>query len=67
MTKEEANRALSEKLAAAYALINECETLADEHGLCFHLDVAYGMGGYYDGEATDSEYESKWRPSSLSC
>ena len=59
LTKEQANALLSDKLSQAQALINECEKLADEHGLDFSMDLAYGMGGTYE--------EGAWHPSSQSC
>lgn len=59
MTKEQANNLLSDKLEQARALISECEALADKYQLEFSMDIAYGMGGYYE--------EGEWNPSSQSC
>lgn len=66
MTKEEANKLISEKINAAYALITEASELADEHKLDFSFDVAYGMGGTYVGDP-DKWQEPGWNPSSQSC
>ncbi len=59
MSKEEANKKLSEMVAEVYAKLAEVQSFADEHNLGFSLDVEYGMGGYYE--------EGEWHPSSQSC
>jgi hypothetical protein len=72
LTKEEANAKISEHLAAAYASINEAETLAVEHGLSFSFEVAYGMGGSFSGSEYGQPGEfgdefDGWYASSQSC
>jgi non-ribosomal peptide synthetase component E (peptide arylation enzyme) len=69
MTEAEAKKAIEDKIQAAYALINEAEEIADKYKLSFGFSVAYGMGGYYDGDPENrSEYsEDGWYASSQSC
>jgi hypothetical protein len=76
MSKEEANKVLSEKLAAVKALMSECENLADEHGLSFSSPIGeYGMGGQFygkgpaneDGEWEESDSNYGWVSSSNNC
>ena len=76
MTKEEARKAIAEKLAQVNALYKECVALADEHGVAFSASVAgvYGTGAYYDPDWDDSgctDYDSDmsggWNESSQSC
>ena len=73
MTKEDAARVIAEKTNAAMALVREAEEIAKEHKLDFHFDVAYGMGGWYNGDEDwdDSDcYDNEdrgWNPSSQSC
>ena len=43
------------------AAISKATAFADKYNLNFHMDTAYGMGGYYDGE------DGEWHPSSQSC
>lgn len=65
MTKEEAVAALAKHVKDAYASIEKAEKLADEHGLSFNFELAYGMGGCYSSEeAADG---GEWHPSSQSC
>jgi hypothetical protein len=59
ISKEDAQKLISDKIEQAYALIRECEGLATEHGLYFSFDLEYGMGGSFD--------EGEWHPSSQSC
>lgn len=66
MNQEQANAAIAEKVEAAYKLISEAESLADEYKLDFCFDLAYGMGGTYSGKP-DSWQEPGWNPSSQSC
>lgn len=61
MTKEEATRIIAEKVAAAAALIRECEQIADQHDVCFDFSVAYGMGGSYYPD------DNGWYSSSQDC
>lgn len=81
MTKEEANKKLSEAVAAAYAALRVAQAIADEHGLTFSFSAAYGMGGTYIGAKSeendwqasgggcsfDQEPEGEWRSSSAGC
>ena len=76
-TKEEANKAIAEKVEAAYALINEAEEIADENEVSFKLEISYGMGGtfypkdeynrYYKEDWDDASESGAWRASSQSC
>ena len=64
MTKEEANKLLTEKLDTSKILIKECEKLADEHGLTFDTPIEhYGMGGTYVGEKAPETNDSEWSDS----
>jgi hypothetical protein len=68
MTKEEAVARISVLVGAAHENISEAENLADEFGLDFSFDLAYGMGGTYYGEGHDYEWvEHGWNSSSQSC
>jgi len=72
MTNEEAAKAISEKVSEAYAAINAAESIADEYKLDFNFSVAYGMGGYYNGDPEDrddddDEMNDGWSPSSQGC
>ena len=68
LSKEEANKKLSELVAAAYAAVREAEAFADEHQLGFSFDISYGMGGYYTGATERADpYEDGWSASSNSC
>lgn len=76
-TKEQAKQAIAEKVAAAYALINEAEAIADENEVSFRLEVSYGMGGtfypkdeynmYYKEDWDEASETGAWRASSQSC
>lgn len=59
LTKEEANKLISDKLETAQKLVTECEELATHHELEFSLDIAYGMGGWFSS--------GEWDASSQSC
>jgi hypothetical protein len=72
--KEKRQRAvektIAEKIAEALKLIKECEKLADETGVEFGWDLAYGMGGYYLPEShpdAKETGESGWMSSSRNC
>lgn len=60
-TKKAAAVQLAGLVSQINRLVSEAERLADQHELDFNLDIAYGMGGYYDGT------EGEWNPSSQSC
>lgn len=64
---KEALKKLNEKLDEARSALREAEKIADKYKLGFHWDEGgYGMGGYYDGENSDSE-DGGWHASSQSC
>lgn len=74
--KNQAKQEIDKKLKEAHDLISECENLADQHGLGFSWDLAYGMGGWYQGKPADvpdrdedDYYESDygWQASSQGC
>ncbi len=69
MTKEDAQKEVQRLAAEAMELIRKAEKIADEHKVNFRFDVAYGMGGTYQGDP-DRRYvndEDGWQPSSMSC
>lgn len=68
-SKEEAQKKIQQHLATARAEIAEACKLADEHKTSFSWDLAYGMGGEYEGNPDlRSEYsEDGWQSSSHSC
>lgn len=47
MSKQDAYREISQKLAQAKSIIRECEKIADETGESFSWSLGYGMGGTY--------------------
>lgn len=83
MTKEEASKAIAEKIAEAEKLLNEATIIADEHDIYVRWNgPAYGMGGSYtpksDLDEYDDEYDDNswcysggskggWRSSSQGC
>lgn len=52
---------LTELVKFAEGALLECEKYADEHGLDFTFEPAYGMGGTYHGKGT-SEYDDQGDP-----
>ena len=74
---EEEKRNAIEKIAKlvseAEGLVSEAESVADEFGLEFTVDIGgYGMGGTYYSEKYHEEqgmrwYEPGWNASSQSC
>ncbi len=59
MTKEEANKKISENLEQIKALLNEAYGLANEYGLSFKTPIQkWGMGGNYNGKGR-GEFERK--------
>ncbi|ADG59978.1 hypothetical protein Acj9p078 [Acinetobacter phage Acj9] len=56
-----ANNEIQAALTQARELISNAESLANRHDLTFDFDIAYGMGGEYDGK------KGEWYPSSQSC
>jgi hypothetical protein len=73
LTKQEAAAELAKLVANINSAISDAERVADEHGLDFSLDMAYGMGGTYYGEnheyvsGRESWADAGWNPSSQSC
>lgn len=71
MTKEQAQREAQRLAAEAMKLIRQAEKIADEHKVSFGFDVAYGMGGTYEGDpelrSTDYGSDEGWQPSSQGC
>jgi hypothetical protein len=72
--QKEANKLISDKLEQVYALIKECEKIADENQVSFNFQVEYGMGGYYypkekdeEGNWKESSSEVGWHASSQDC
>lgn len=61
MTDQEKQAELVRLIEAAHAALAEAEAFANEHELTFAFTVAYGMGGYYDGE------DGEWTSSSQNC
>lgn len=61
VSQKEANEVIAKKVAQIEKLISECEGIAKDAKVTFSIDLAYGMGGYYDGE------DGEWHPSSTSC
>lgn len=59
MDKQEASKVIAEKLAQAEELIHECENIADETGVGFSWHLAYGMGGWYNPDASKAKEEFK--------
>jgi hypothetical protein len=59
MTKEEASKAIAEKIKTAQELIGEAETIADEAGVDFNWSgPSWGMGGWYTGKDSEDWTES---------
>ena len=65
------NKEIKEKLAAAYALIQECQDIADREKSSFNWELAYGMGGTYYGDPEEvnsyGDKEAGWQSSSSDC
>lgn len=57
--RREAIRQISELTNQARALIRDAEKIADDSGVEFGWDIAYGMGGWYES--------GEWHASSESC
>jgi len=59
MTREEANKIISNLTAEAYAKLEEATVLADKFGLYVDFDLTYGAGATY--------HDGGWNASSQSC
>ena len=75
---KKASQKISELVAGAYDSLSEAQELADEYGLMFSFEPAYGMGGWYTGKGNPDWSESDadnsgdnesgyWMASSQSC
>ncbi len=76
---DEAKKAAIEKIAESLKIaqekIEEAQALADEHALEFTWDLAYGMGGTYEGKGVmygwgkdkKPRTEGEWVSSSSTC
>lgn len=72
--KKKALEELEVHLNRARKEISKAESIADEHGLSFNWDLAYGMGGTYTGKGVTTEEQKEewgnedgWRSSSSGC
>lgn len=78
--KKEIYEKIADLLTVSQKAIEEAQALADEHALSFTWDLAYGMGGTYEGKGTekydyygppDKKYtertEGEWVSSSSTC
>ena len=60
-SKQEKLEEIARLLSEAQSLVLQAETIADEHGLEFDLDLGgYGMGGTYYSEKYVEESGSRW-------
>lgn len=77
MDAQEATKKIAELTASAMTLIRQAEKIADENGVSFSFDVAYGMGGTYTPKSSDGwnssgcsdfgDDSSGWQSSSSGC
>jgi len=75
MDETRAREEIEKKLDEARKLIEEAEAIADEAGVTFSFDLAYGMGGTYypdkvaeeRGYVEEEDLDNGWRASSRSC
>ncbi len=62
---------IQQLISEAYERIREAQKIATEHKLSFSFDVAYGMGGTFNGdESVAAEYDMDgvgWKASNHSC
>lgn len=58
---------LQEAVKKIYEAVAEAESISNETGESFYLEIEYGMGGYYDPDNENDYCESHWFPSSTSC
>ena len=73
--KQEAIAKLAEVLKVAQEKLEEAQAIADEFALEFSWDLAYGMGGTYEGKGTTQGWGSngkvreqgEWVSSSSTC
>lgn len=67
MNKEEAAKRIADLTNQAMDLIKQAEKIANEFGVDFSFDVAYGMGGTYYPEGHKWAKSVGWQASSHSC
>lgn len=76
MNRKEAFQKISELKKEAIGKIDEAKKFADQFGISFNFDLAYGMGGTYyppsskrtdDWSASSQFYESGWVSSTSNC
>lgn len=60
-SKEEAAAVIEQMKSEIDTRLGVCTELANKFDIGFSMDIAYGMGGYYDPE------EKEWCPSSMGC
>lgn len=74
--KEQAKKKIDALVQQAHHIIQEAESIADDWKLSFNFEIAYGMGGRYQGDIKQRWWESDWGldpgdqgwlPSSRSC
>lgn len=61
-----ASALIAEQINIANAAIREAQKISDASGVEFSMEIAYGMGGWYDPKGGDYN-EAGWQPSSMSC
>jgi hypothetical protein len=74
MTDQEKQKQLSDLVKNIQDAVNNAMKFADEHGLEFRLDTAYGMGGTYFGKTHEDRASIErnycndgWLSSSQNC
>ncbi len=69
MSKSPEQDELNALVKAAYEAVAKAQEYADKHKLSFGFSIAYGMGGYYEGDTEErsSDNEDGWSASSQGC
>jgi hypothetical protein len=67
MSKEQEE--LNVLVKAVYEAVAKAQEYADKHKLSFGLSLAYGMGGWYEGdpEERNRDHDNGWYASSQGC
>jgi hypothetical protein len=67
--REHAERKIDERVAEVHRLLVEAQKIADDNGVTFSLQVAYGMGGTYfpPSHRDDEDFREGWVSSSSMC
>lgn len=60
-TREEAASVIEQMKSEIDTRLEVCTEIANKFDIGFSMNIAYGMGGYYDPD------EKEWCPSSSSC